>query len=508
MMNALTLAATSFIIAVSLLITDRKDKPKASFIGLCLAIFVSQTGVFLQNYFSPDFWTNVEYIGILAIALFAFRFFRHLTHNRSMLTRGLVLFAVIMSFLLAFFISSPLGQWRYFHTSVLAYTLATLGICYVAILRYEKKLPLSVEKKRLRYLLFACPIAAILCGIDLLKYTGFNFPPITGFVLSSLLYFILLIIAYPQLNELHDFFARALVICISTICGIIIFYFVAGFSKNAFLPSFTSVMMASFLIVISVTPIKIILQKVYTYFYPESQNVFTSLYVFDKKLEREKFVMLAQMAPVFAHEIRNPLASIKGAAQYLKTDAVTEEQQKLFDVITEEVNRLNAVVSQFLDYARPYTLKLKSQNINILIRKAVSIIAANELAEKISIVQELSDSLPNVEVDEQQLLQVILNIALNAIEAMPTEGVLTLRTSVIETGAGNAVNIEIRDTGHGIGKEIEKEIFKPFFTTKERGVGLGLAICHKIIGEHGGLLWAKSIPGQGSVFFIRLNTHS
>ena len=265
-MDALTLAATSFIIAVSLLITDRKDKPKASFIGLCLAIFVSQTGVFLQNYFSPDFWTNVEYIGILAIAPFAFRFFRHLTHNRSMLRRSLVLFAIIMSFLLAFFISSPLGQWQYFHTSVLAYTLATLGICYVAILRYEKKLPLSVEKKRLHYLLFACPIAVILCGIDLLKYIGFNFPPITGFVLSSLLYFILLIIAYPQLNELHDFFARALVICVSTICGIIIFYFVIGFSKNTFLPSFTSVMMASFLIVISVTPIKIILQKVYTYF--------------------------------------------------------------------------------------------------------------------------------------------------------------------------------------------------------------------------------------------------
>src|SRR5271157_4187348 len=136
-MDALTLAATSFIIAISLLITDRKDKPKASFIGLCLAIFVSQTGVFLQNYFAPVFWTNVEYIGILAIAPFAFWFFRHLTHNRSMLTRGIVVFAIIMSFLLAFLISSLLDQWQYFHTSILAYTFATLGICYIALLRYE-----------------------------------------------------------------------------------------------------------------------------------------------------------------------------------------------------------------------------------------------------------------------------------------------------------------------------------------------------------------------------------
>ena len=192
----------------------------------------------------------------------------------------------------------------------------------------------------------------------------------------------------------------------------------------------------------------------------------------------------------------------------VKTEAATEEQQKLLDVIIEEVNRLNVVVSKFLDYARPYTLKLQLQNINTLIRKAVSIIAANELAGKISIVQELSDSLPDVEVDEQQMLQVILNIALNAIEAMPGGGVLTLRTTQIETDGGNAVGIEIRDTGQGMSRETEKNIFKPFFTTKERGVGLGLAICHKIVREHGGLLRVKSVSGQGSVFFIRLNARS
>jgi signal transduction histidine kinase len=504
-MDALALAATSFIIAISLMISGRKDKLQASFIGLCIAIFVSQAGVFLHTFFAPDFWTNVEYIGILAIAPFAFWFFRHLTHNRSILTRGLVILAVIISSLAALFIFNPLGRWLHFHMAILSYSFATLGICYIAIMRYVSKMAPSVEKKRLGYLLFACPIALIICSVDLVQYFGFNFSPITGIVLSSLLYFILLIIAYPQINELHDFFARALVIYVSTICGMIIFYFVAGFSSDTHLPSFTGVLMASLLIVISLTPIKMIMEKIFSFFYPESKNVFTSLYVFDEKLEREKSMMLAEMAPVFAHEIRNPLGSIKGAAQYLKTEAVTEEQQKLFDVIIEEVNRLNAVVSQFLDYARPYALKLKLQNINSLIRKAVSIIAANELAGKISIVQELSDSLPDVEVDEQQLLQVILNIALNAIEAMPGGGTLTFRTSPIETGAGNAIGITIRDTGQGIGKETEKNIFKPFFTTKERGVGLGLAICQKIIREHGGLLRVKSIPGQGSVFFIRLN---
>jgi two-component system, NtrC family, sensor histidine kinase HydH len=248
-----------------------------------------------------------------------------------------------------------------------------------------------------------------------------------------------------------------------------------------------------------------ILKNLFSFFYPDSRDVFTSLYEFDEKLEREKALMLAEMAPVFAHEIRNPLGSIKGAAQYLKSEASTEEQQKLFDVIIEEVNRLNGVVSQFLDYARPYNLKLKSQNINTIIQKAISVIAANRLAENITIVRELGEDIPEVEIDEQQIIQVILNIALNAIESMPQGGRLTFRTSKIETSTGEALGITIRDTGSGISQKEIKNIFKPFFTTKERGAGLGLAICQRIIKEHGGNIAVKSIPSKGSVFFIRLN---
>ena len=507
-MDTFTLAATSFIIAVSLIITGRKDKLQASFVGLCFAVFVSQVGVFFHDIFVSTFWKNIEYLGILATAPCAFWFFRHLTHNKSILTRGFIVFSISRSSLGVISLFTPISRWLHFNPLVLSYTFATLGLCYIALVRYVNKLPPSVEKKRLCYLLFVCPIAVIISSIDLLNCFGFDFPPLSKIILSALLYFILLIVAYPQLHELHDFFARALVIFISTVCGVIIFYFVAGIFSNSQLPSFTSILMASFLIAISLSPIRIILKRIFSFFYPESKNVFTSLYEFDEKLEREKSMMLAEMAPVFAHEIRNPLGSIKGAAQYLKTEAVTEEQHKLFDVIIEEVNRLNAVVSQFLDYARPYTLKLKAQNVNALISRAVSIIAANELAGKISLVQELNDDLPAVEVDEQQLMQVILNIALNAIESMPEGGTLTFRTFKIETSAGLAVGIAIRDTGQGINKESLKNIFKPFHTTKERGAGLGLAICQKIIKEHGGLIRVKSIPGQGSVFFIRLSAAS
>lgn len=503
-MDELTLAATSFIIAVSLMITGRIDKLRMAFVSLCLAVFVFQSAAFLHNFSAANFLIRIKVIGLLAIAPFAFLFLRHLTSNKSRLMGALIFFAASASSLGIFFLFTPLVRWPHFQITVLAYVYAGLFICYLTLTRYVINLPPSVEKKRLRYLLIACPVAAILCSFDFLKYFGVNFPAITGIVLSSLLYFLLLIIAYPQINELHDFLARALVIYATTISGVIIFYFVAGFALDKNLPSLTTVLMASFLIVISVTPIKIILKRIYSYFYPESPNVFTSLYVFDEKLEKEKSMLLAEMAPVFAHEIRNPLGSIKGAAQYLKAEAATDEHQKLLNVIIEEVNRLNAVVLQFLDYARPHALNLKEQNINILMKKAVSIIAANELAGKVSVIEDLAPDLPPVEVDEQQILQVILNIAINSLEAMPQGGALTLRSFLIETSADCAVGIEIIDTGQGMTRETEKNIFKPFFTTKERGVGLGMAICQKIIRDHGGQIRVKSVPGQGTAVLVRL----
>jgi signal transduction histidine kinase len=273
---------------------------------------------------------------------------------------------------------------------------------------------------------------------------------------------------------------------------------------NIILPSFTTVIMTSFLIVISVTPVKMILKKIFSLLYPDSKDVFTSLYEFDEKLEREKALLLAEMAPVFAHEIRNPLGSIKGAAQYLQSEAATEEQTQLLNVIIEEVNRLNAVVSQFLNYARPGSGKIVAQDINAIVARAIAVISADRLADRLTIRRELHDALPRVPVDEQQILQVLINIALNAVEAMPDGGTLTFRTSRIDTAAGPAVGIAIRDTGRGIGPEELKNIFKPFYTTKERGVGLGLAISQRIIRAHGGAIRAKSVPRQGSVLFIRL----
>ncbi len=293
-------------------------------------------------------------------------------------------------------------------------------------------------------------------------------------------------------------------IAVSTLTGAAIIYLVSFFfSESA--PSFTSVFMMSFLIIISITPVKMMLKNIFNFFYPESKEIFTSLYDSDEKLEKEKSLMLAEMAPVFAHEIRNPLGSIKGAAQFLQSEASTEEQEQLLKVIIDEVNRLNTVVSQFLDYARPAGGNIRPQDINTVVLKTISIIAANRMTENTAIFQELQEELPMVNIDEQQMLQVMINISLNAIEAMPRGGRLTYKTSKIETGEGPAIGISIQDTGSGIRPEHLKNIFKPFYTTKESGVGLGLAICRRIIREHGGSIRVKSVAGKGSIFFIRLD---
>jgi two-component system sensor histidine kinase HydH len=291
-----------------------------------------------------------------------------------------------------------------------------------------------------------------------------------------------------------------------TLFTTVFFYLIIGFFGKGPAPPFTLVFMVSFLIIIAIGPFQILLKRLITRIYPNIKDVFTSPLDLDEMLEREKALLLEKMAPVLAHEIRNPLGSIKGAAQILRSEAESAEQRNLLDVITEEVNRLNRVVSQFLEYARPYTPDLRPRPINTVIEKAMAVIEANSISAGIEIQLELHPHLPPVPMDQEQIHQVILNIAINALEAMPNGGMLTVRTSRIESDTGDAVGISIRDTGQGIRREALKQIFTPFFTTKERGVGLGLAVCQRIIRSHGGRIRVKSIPGRGTIFYIRLET--
>ncbi len=221
--------------------------------------------------------------------------------------------------------------------------------------------------------------------------------------------------------------------------------------------------------------------------------------------EAQRLAALGAMAAGLAHEIRNPLAGVKGAAQYLQGEKMQDESIEMLQVIIDEVDRLDIVVSQFLDYARPFDLRLEQEHLNALVTHSLTLLKASGLPPGVVVVPDLAGDLPSMSVDATRLSQVLINLLRNALQAMPDGGTLTVGTRRFTTRAGvDQVELVVRDTGSGIAREHMEKLFLPFFTTKTDGTGLGLAICHRIVQAHGGELDVQSRTGHGASFFVRL----
>ena len=218
----------------------------------------------------------------------------------------------------------------------------------------------------------------------------------------------------------------------------------------------------------------------------------TEVKLLEKELQRsERLAAFGKMAAGVAHELRNPLSSIKGLAVLLKTQLLAVGGAVgTADILVKEVERLNRSIGELLDYARPGQLKRQETILDDIIHKTVSLVQLDAQSYNISIILELAGDLPKVLVDCDKLNQVLLNLFLNAIQAMPSGGILKVRTDRDE---GMAV-IYIRDNGVGIPPENISKVFDPYFTTKSNGTGLGLALSAKIIEEHGGTIKLISVP--------------
>lgn len=222
--------------------------------------------------------------------------------------------------------------------------------------------------------------------------------------------------------------------------------------------------------------------------------------------EQKRLAALGAMSAGLAHEIRNPLAGVKGAAQLLQGEnALSGESRDMLQIIVDETDRLNDVVSQFLDYARPFELRLAEGDINPVVVRALALVRAQGLPDGLTLVEELGTALPSVQLDAVRASQVVLNLLQNALQAMPNGGTLTVRSRVGRDRNGTRnVEIHVADTGAGIADEVMEQLFVPFFTTKQDGTGLGLAICQRIVQAHGGEIDVWSVPGQGTSFVVRL----
>ena len=222
----------------------------------------------------------------------------------------------------------------------------------------------------------------------------------------------------------------------------------------------------------------------------------------EKEVQRsERLASLGRMAAGIAHEIRNPLSSIKGFAQYFRNKFPPDSEDRSYaTVMTDEVDRLNRVIQDLLNFAGPQEPNLKPIDVLPLIRHALRLIQSDIREKKIQVVEDVPRNTDfTIAGDGDMLTQVFLNLFLNAIEAMPTGG----RLKIALRRHQQAVEIEISDSGGGIPRENLTRIFDPFFTSKKGGTGLGLAIVYRIIENHQGEIKVESEPGKGSTFVLR-----
>jgi two-component system sensor histidine kinase AtoS len=216
----------------------------------------------------------------------------------------------------------------------------------------------------------------------------------------------------------------------------------------------------------------------------------------------DKLSSIGQLSASVAHEIKNPLASIKTLGQLLQEETEEDDDRREYiDVIVSEVNRLNGVVEQLLKYAKPEGSMFKEQSFADVIKPVLALVNHEAERNRVKLEAEYDPEL-KVYVDAEKIKQVFLNLIFNGMQAIGNGGLITVRA--IKEPESLWTAFEVRDSGQGMPEEVCKKVFEPFFTTKQRGTGLGLAIVKKIIDLHGGKIEVKSEAGKGTVFSFYL----
>ena len=229
----------------------------------------------------------------------------------------------------------------------------------------------------------------------------------------------------------------------------------------------------------------------------------------EEALQRaEQLKMVGELAAGLAHEIKNPLAGIKGSIQVLvETAGMAQEDRSLILKAIDEIKRIDTLLKSLLNFAKPPKLQLMPTDVNDLLDKAVALSLKHPSlapggSKTINVLKDFDPDLHDIMADPMQLQQVFLNLMFNAIEAMPRGGALAVKTFLDDAAA--ELRIAISDSGKGMEPHVLDQIFQPFFTTKRKGSGLGLSICQRLVDQHEGTIRVESAPGKGTVFTIVL----
>jgi len=216
----------------------------------------------------------------------------------------------------------------------------------------------------------------------------------------------------------------------------------------------------------------------------------------------DRLAALGQLAAGLAHELRNPLGTIRASAEMLNRSVAAENEvaREVAGFIAEEVDRTNSLVTRFLDFVRPLELRPEPADLAQVLDRSVAMAERETAAREVTVYKNYSPDIPPFPLDAELMERVFYNLLANAAQATAPGGAVTVKTRLVD---GNA-EISVIDRGSGIDPKLIDTIFNPFFTTKPEGVGLGLAICSKIVDQHGGKIAVESEPGKGSVFRVYL----
>ena len=222
---------------------------------------------------------------------------------------------------------------------------------------------------------------------------------------------------------------------------------------------------------------------------------------FEHLKRADRMAAVGNLSAGLAHEIRNPLASIEGAAGILESGQISEGQRLEFlGIIKKECRRLDRLLGNLLDFARPRAPQRQKIDVDLLLDSVIRLMAHGAEGRNIVFRKEVAPAGILLDGDGEQMKQVILNLLLNAVQAMPDGGEISMAARL----EGIDLRIEVIDQGRGIEPENLEKMFNPFYTTKESGTGLGLAVAHQIVSQHGGTLQARNNPGPGMTFAILL----
>ena len=422
-------------------------------------------------------------------------------------------YALSIIFLIAaftpYFVSGvePKLNFNFYSTAGPLYSLwmlSYLGIAGYGIYLMLKNYSLSssVKKTQIKYVLVASVIG-FAGGLTIypLFYNIFIAPVGEHIIFLYPVIFTIAVLKH-NLLDLNIVIKRTIVYSISVILITLVYLIVVLLSERLLrnmvgYQSLSVTLIAAVVIALLFTPIKNRVQSIADRFYVNG-----AYHRFKKEfLESDRRKAMANLAAGMAHEIRNPLTAIKTFAEYLPekyNDA--DFREKFSRIVTTEVDKIDSLISQLLEFAKPSVLKVSAVNIHDVLENTLNLLSGETIKFNIRVSKDYTKEKGIIYADANKLRHVFLNILKNAIESMQGGGELRVSTSCTE----DRFRIEITDTGVGIKQKDLNRIFDPFYSLKEKGTGLGLAIAKSIVTEHGGSISVKSNPGSGTVFTLLL----